>query len=69
VIREPNTIEVAKAGVPLGRAGQAQDIANGVLFLASDASNYMTGAELVIDGRMTGWHKTSLELTIVRRPW
>ncbi len=49
---DPN--EVAKAGVPLGRAGQAQDIANGVLFLASDASSYMTGAELVIDGGMTG---------------
>jgi NAD(P)-dependent dehydrogenase (short-subunit alcohol dehydrogenase family) len=49
---DPN--EVASAGVPLGRAGQAQDIANGVLFLASDASNYMTGAELMIDGRMTG---------------
>jgi NAD(P)-dependent dehydrogenase (short-subunit alcohol dehydrogenase family) len=40
--------------VPLGKAGQAQDIANGVLFLASDASGYMTGAELVIDGGMTG---------------
>jgi NAD(P)-dependent dehydrogenase (short-subunit alcohol dehydrogenase family) len=49
---DPN--EVAKAGVPLGKAGQAQDIAYGVLFLASDASSYMTGAELVIDGGMTG---------------
>jgi NAD(P)-dependent dehydrogenase (short-subunit alcohol dehydrogenase family) len=49
---DPN--EVARAGVPLGRAGQAQDIANGVLFLASDASSHMTAAELVIDGGMTG---------------
>jgi NAD(P)-dependent dehydrogenase (short-subunit alcohol dehydrogenase family) len=49
---DPN--EVARAGVPLGRAGRAQDIANGVLFLASDASSYMTGAEVVIDGGMTG---------------
>jgi NAD(P)-dependent dehydrogenase (short-subunit alcohol dehydrogenase family) len=48
---DPN--EVAKAGVPLGKVGQTQDIANGVLFLASDASSYMTGAELVIDGGMT----------------
>jgi NAD(P)-dependent dehydrogenase (short-subunit alcohol dehydrogenase family) len=40
--------------VPLGRAGQAQHIANGVLFLAFDASNYMTGGELVIDVGLTG---------------
>jgi NAD(P)-dependent dehydrogenase (short-subunit alcohol dehydrogenase family) len=49
---DPN--QVARASVPLRRAGHAQDIANGVLFLASDASSYMTGAELVIDGGMFG---------------
>ena len=36
--------------IPLGELGAAQDIADGVLFLASDASKYMTGTELVIDG-------------------
>lgn len=39
-----------KRVVPLGRIGQADDVARGVLFLASEASNYMTGTELVIDG-------------------
>jgi NAD(P)-dependent dehydrogenase (short-subunit alcohol dehydrogenase family) len=43
-----------QAGVPFGKAETPQDIANGILFLASDASNYVTGAELVIDCGMTG---------------
>ncbi|HLO43993.1 MAG TPA: 3-oxoacyl-[acyl-carrier-protein] reductase [Leadbetterella sp.] len=38
--------------IPLKRAGQGQDIANACLFLASDASAYITGQVLVVDGGM-----------------
>ena len=38
--------------IPLGRYGEPEDVAYGVLFLASDESSFMTGSELVIDG---GW--------------
>jgi len=36
--------------VPMGRLGEPDDIAYGVLYLASDESRFMTGAELVLDG-------------------
>ena len=45
--------ERAAAVVPLTRVGEAQDVANIVLFLCTDAANYMTGQELVIDGGLT----------------
>jgi cyclopentanol dehydrogenase len=39
--------------LPMGRAGTPDEIAYGVLYLASDESSYMTGSELVIDGGTT----------------
>jgi NAD(P)-dependent dehydrogenase (short-subunit alcohol dehydrogenase family) len=39
--------------VPLGRIGKPEDIAYGVLYLASDESSFVTGSELVIDGGST----------------
>lgn len=46
-------VERATMMVPLTRVGVAQDIANGVMFLCTEAANYMTGQELVIDGGIT----------------
>lgn len=39
-----------KSAIPLGRIGQPLDIARAALFLASDESSFMTGAEMIIDG-------------------
>ena len=48
----PGAREQAIAETPIRRIGTVDDIANGVLFLASDESSFMTGSELVLDG---GW--------------
>lgn len=38
---------------PLGRLGEAADVANAIVFLASDRSAFMTGSEVVVDGGLT----------------
>jgi NAD(P)-dependent dehydrogenase (short-subunit alcohol dehydrogenase family) len=51
-----NAVDVetmAESAVPTGVLGQPRDIANGVLFLASDESAYMTGTELIIDAGLS----------------
>ncbi|MHC5035074.1 MAG: 3-oxoacyl-[acyl-carrier-protein] reductase [Planctomycetota bacterium] len=42
----------ALAGIPLGRFGQPEDVANAVLFLAGPLSDYVTGQVIVVDGGM-----------------
>jgi NAD(P)-dependent dehydrogenase (short-subunit alcohol dehydrogenase family) len=39
--------------IPLGKVGTVEDVAYGVLYLASDESSFVTGSELVIDGGST----------------
>ncbi len=44
--------QVMVSRIPMGRYGESEDVAYGVLYLASDESSFVTGSELVVDG---GW--------------
>ena len=47
---DPQIAAYAAAQIPMGRFGTADELANGVLFLASDEASYITGHSLIIDG-------------------
>ena len=52
-LNDPVRLERRMRRLPLGRVGTPEDIAYGVLYLASDESSFVTGTELVIDGGTT----------------
>ena len=49
---DPDHQRIMLSRIPMGRYGESEEVAYGVLFSASDESSFMTGSELVIDG---GW--------------
>lgn len=54
IYADPATREARESKVPLGRLGTAKDIADVVLFLASDSAAYVHGQNIVVDGGVTG---------------
>ncbi len=50
ITEDPDFTAVAEAGTPLQRIGSAEEVADVIAFLCSDAARYLTGQELVVDG-------------------
>ena len=51
--KKPSSKKNLEKTIPLKRVGEPDDIANGIMFLLSDQSQYITGTEIVIDGGIT----------------
>jgi NAD(P)-dependent dehydrogenase (short-subunit alcohol dehydrogenase family) len=56
--KDPEQAQRRLVHVPMGRFGRAEEIANGVLFLASDESSFMTASTFLVDGGISGAYVT-----------
>ena len=52
-LSDPAQMELRMQRLPMGRVGKPEEVAYGVIYLASDESSFVTGSELVIDGGTT----------------
>ena len=58
---DPEAAERRLVHVPMGRFGKTREIANGVLFLASDESSFVTASTFMVDGGISGAYVTPLQ--------
>jgi len=58
LLSDPEKRQRRMVHIPMGRLGQAEELARAALFLASDDSSFMTGASLIVDGGITAAYVT-----------
>jgi 3alpha(or 20beta)-hydroxysteroid dehydrogenase len=67
--RRPGHLEANRRAIPMGREASAAEVAEVILFLASDRSSFMTGAELAVDGGLSSagvaWMRGRIQAELV----